>query len=739
MSAIFQSSGLGMEVAPYDYQPTDGTQEKRTVPKPGFDHLIPPAKRVKASQGGDEVPNWINYAHLATEEELARERMARRTVVEELARERVARRTVIAELARECIRKLLMIVFQNKQTFISNGVAYQQAVAKHKGGDDTIKQLKDTASQKDSELDRQRIIHQQAVASHADCDRIIERLKAAASQKISELDGRCTFYQQAVTHAENENSTLQEQAGQELGRLQNELQQLQSACREAEIKHKQLLLINAEIQKKNQELTSLLTPDASAEMEGNELRQAELQAVWSQNADLLAENERLHVLEQWKESEWALCYKANQNLAGENANYAEDYANVVRENGILRGMQMGGLSGPANLALLPPALPTPPEEQTTTDMLAPNSEQQAESSTAAEQAGGKAKASGTPSQSLSKKKNTEPQNIRDYGRKAGGHKDDEARNTRTGALTQSSGIDKPKRTPASGGVTKAGRKKIDDDVSELSPLRKRAKEAATASPEPKDGNDEGTEDMSTFALAGYLYNSGQHRQIIRKNMFGGFITSDDGTMAIWFQKRDNNKVFRAEVTIIDMASGQRKRFLEDPGHNLDNGQRHFYKVMCILAQLPEVQMEAAKKVFKEDNKRDRIFQSGMRREYGTASVSDEKSRHPVEWEDTVNSLAGSNAFACACTAWVAKERTTVTGAGPWPAKFTDPQIRHDTSLNPELDVPEFDKDYSNPLDDASTGDLSKKLDDEGTIDPVQALMDRMARRTDLAPGGGEAS
>ncbi|KAK4549801.1 hypothetical protein LTR36_005102 [Oleoguttula mirabilis] len=675
------------KIAPYDYQLLAGDQEKRSVPKAGFDHLFPPpAKRAKTAQDGDEVQRWIDHA-LKTRDELARER-----------------------------------------------IALQKAVAEHKDCEKTIKELETAASRKDGKLESQRIAKQQADASLAECRQTIKQLENAASQasqQITDLQGQCNTYQQNVTDAANENNVNKQNGNGE--------QQLRQ----------QLVSVNAKLQNTEQALASHCTPDATAEMQYNELRE-ELSSSTSRNASLLAENERLQRAEQERDhSMQTLREKMDhqeEKMWEQEKKIREERKNMKEmQEQILRFQAESVLPRPDiepdTSARLPAGLPTPPKESSAADLPTPSIEQQFESPTPAQQSGSVPEAFGTPVPGPTKKK-PEHKNIRNIGGNDASSRRDRPGNNKVGALTKASGIGKSVPKPTHSGSAKSKRNSIDENLKKMGSLHQMVDEAAAKSPEPEDSVDEDEADamdMSVYGTAKYLWDTAQYTQITRKNMHGGSNSSDDGSITIWFQKRDNGRVVRAKVTIMDLTPGHRKRFLPDPGNDLDDQQKEDYKVMCILAQFPEVQMEAARSIMRNMPQEASAFRRRMIQKYGTCSNPEEKVRHSREWAKAANILSKSEAFGNSCVAWLAKEPTTVEGAGPWPAQFTDPRIKYETSLQPELDIPEADKDYSNPLDDAATNGLSKGLDDQGSIDEMQGMTDRMDRRVDLVDHGGKSA
>lgn len=65
---------------------------------------------------------------------------------------------------------------------------------------------------------------------------------------------------------------------------------------------------------------------------------------------------------------------------------------------------------------------------------------------------------------------------------------------------------------------------------------------------------------------------------------------------IWLQERDDKRLFKAELCPTDLLPEFRRRFLPwqlEPGCRPTDDDIEGYKIECTLAQLPDVQMEAA--------------------------------------------------------------------------------------------------------------------------------------------------
>jgi len=219
------------------------------------------------------------------------------------------------------------------------------------------------------------------------------------------------------------------------------------------------------------------------------------------------------------------------------------------------------------------------------------------------------------------------------------------------------------------------------------------------------------------------------KKIIEREWTCTEVKNMDGTVIAWYQRRDNNRLFRAEVTSGDLTPGYRKRFLREPEENATAAELEQYKCMCIFAQLPEAQIEAAERSFVARPQLISIFRQRLLKQYGACTVCEEKAKFPELWESTVAQLAEMEEFGYACGAYLAN-KPRMANAGAWPARFRDPRIIYDTSIQREKEVPQDMRDYSksNKLKGEALGALMGQFEQKSGFEPAdEDMLDALAK------------
>ncbi|KAK5133948.1 hypothetical protein LTR08_007068 [Meristemomyces frigidus] len=691
--------------APYDYQATDGTK-KRTAPKDGFDDLLPLAKR---------------HNQFQAERSIEGQRIRRQEVA------------------------------------VANGYRAEASrrgprIRSHTNGAQ-IAQLTAAASRWGGELEGHHIRWQQAVAALEDEKRSIQQeaeavraekrsIQQEAEAVIAEKQHADIRWQQAVAALEDEKRSIQQEAEavraekrslqQAVAALEDEKRSIQQEA-EAVSAEKRSIQKEAEavIAEKQHAVLWYRSLARSAKQESDE-RVANEERRSLNYSDLENKNKELQkinddLINMVKEAREMIFLKSQQkNEADRIKNLETDLETQKKE---LEARKQALRNGSSTFSS--------PKDETDVSMHGSEHENNTDQPSAAgfDTDARKARSrygtdtdqrvgTGLPTQPKEKSKD----------QAAARH------TTKTGAIQKTSGRLGAKNTHGASkasnkmSLNKANLSKLEMALEKLEPLRSMVDDPAAPSLDDKKKVDDTSNGMydTEYGMCKFLHETAQHDQIIREHLTGRFIDNADDTHAYWFQKRDNGRVFTAEVAVADTTRGVKKRFLPYPDEEFIVFERNNYKNMCAFAQFPDVQIEAARIVFK-DNERDYArFVARMKKRFGTSSDSEEKSLYPTEWENTVERLAETSGFGWACGFFARKADMISPNGGPWPARFTDGMVRFLTSLQPEQDMPESYKEYTEPLDDEAVGGLSKRLDAEGNIeDPIDSLVNRMARRTDV--------
>ena len=214
-----------------------------------------------------------------------------------------------------------------------------------------------------------------------------------------------------------------------------------------------------------------------------------------------------------------------------------------------------------------------------------------------------------------------------------------------------------------------------------------------ATPEEiEDGRTYAPDPITKFEKIEYVYNTGQIKHLIerRQDWIGEFWLSDDESKTIWLQQRGNSHVFKVEVTATDRKPGAPKRILPDPATDSFDGTDDDYMTLCVFAQLPEVQLEAAKSCLSTAELK--AFQKkfdALLVHIGRCDDPREKREYRKHYESAVLWLRDLKQFKAACLAFAHGVETTKPNVCPWPPCFMDLEVRRKTALTHD-DEPKSD-------------------------------------------------
>lgn len=393
-------------------------------------------------------------------------------------------------------------------------------------------------------------------------------------------------------------------------------------------------------------------------------------------------------------------------------------AYMAAENRALRG----GL-GPDTPPESPTGLPTPPENQSTVDDPISGTE--------------------LPSELLdglleqlqpTQKKKTEQDSRAKSARSKRGtqHNSNAGDRTKVGGIVKSKSKRVEDRAKKEDTSKKPRRATIEENIKSLGSLPEKSPKESAMPHKTAEDIEAGPTDMTLYGQAERLYSAGMYNDIILEGMASDLFAASDGTKCIWLQVRDNGRIIRLEITPTDWTHGQFKRFLPDMGEPESDDHLMSYKIACLFAQIPEVQIEAANESFLRRypgrpeyvKELQDAFAHNLRVLFGSCTAPTEKTQYPAIWGYTVDALRSCTAFYHACRHFLSGKDRSHKSIGAWPAKFLDPEIRRRTSLN-ELDGYQ---DYSSPLNDRVTGDLSRNLDHNGNIVDDESSLVRLLER-----------